>query len=113
MTITRTPGRAGRSQIVEYNGMVICVATAPDTTQGMKGQTSQALAKIDEHLAKHGTDKSKLLNAMIYVSDLDRWEEMQEAWMEWVDPDNCPTRACVQAVLADDFQVEIVAMAGK
>ncbi len=42
-----------------------------------------------------------------------RKDDMREAWMEWVDPDNCPTRACVQAVLADDFQVEIVAMAGK
>jgi enamine deaminase RidA (YjgF/YER057c/UK114 family) len=113
MTITRTPGNPGRSQVVEYNGMVMCVGTAPDTTQGMKGQTQQVLSKIDEYLATAGTDKSKLLNAMIYISDMDLWEEMQEAWMEWVDPNNCPTRACVQAVLANEFQVEIVATAGK
>jgi enamine deaminase RidA (YjgF/YER057c/UK114 family) len=113
MTITRTPGKPGRSQTVEYNGMVICVGTAPDTTQGMKGQTQQALAKIDEYLAIAGTNKSKLLHAMMYVSDIDRWEEMQEAWMEWVDPDNCPTRACVQTILDKGFQVEIVATAGK
>ena len=113
MTITRTPGKPGRSQTVEYNGMVICVGTAPDTTQGMKGQTQQALAKIDEYLAIAGTDKSKLLHAMMYVSDIDRWEEMQEAWMEWVDTDTCPTRACVQTILDKNFQVEIVATAAK
>ena len=113
MDIKRTPGRAGRSQIVEHNGVVQCVATAPDTSAGMKGQTEQVLAKIDEYLAAAGTNKSKMLNAMVYIADMTKWEEMQEAWMEWVDPDGCPVRACVEARLAGEFLVEMVASAAK
>ena len=109
MTITRTPGRAGRSKAVTYNGTVTCVATAPDTSSpSMKVQTEQALAVIDECLADAGTDKSRMLNATVYLADMSRWDEMQEVWTAWVDPDNCPTRAIAGVELLPGFLVEIV-----
>jgi enamine deaminase RidA (YjgF/YER057c/UK114 family) len=112
MTITRTPGRAGRSKAVTFNRTMTCVATAPETTSlSMKIQTEQALAVIDACLADAGTNKSKVLNATVYLADMSRWSEMQEAWTAWVDPDNCPTRAIAGVELLPGFLVEIVATA--
>ncbi|HJO97172.1 MAG: RidA family protein [Rhodospirillales bacterium] len=112
MTITRTAGRAGRSKAVQFDGTMTCVATAPETTStNMKVQTEQALAVIDECLAEAGTNKSKLLNTTVYLADMSRWNEMQEAWTAWVDPDNCPTRAIAGVELLPGFLVEIVATA--
>lgn len=111
MEIKRVTGKPGRSQLVKYNGVVNTVATADDKSLDMKGQTEQALAKIEKILAENGSDKSRLLTAMVYITDMARKEDMQEAWMDWVDPEARPSRACVQTGLADGTLVEIVVSA--
>ena len=113
MTITRTPGNPGRSQIVEYNGMVTCVGTGPDTIQGMKGQTQQVLAKIDGYLAAAGSDKSKLLSALILIADIGLRPRMNKVWQAWIDPRNPPTRACVGVQFEGQTNVEIMVVAKK
>jgi hypothetical protein len=58
------------SRAVEYNGMVFVAGlTADDYSLDIKGQTEQVLRKIDKYLAAAGTNKSRLLSALIYVSD--------------------------------------------
>ena len=113
MTITRAPGNPGRSKYVEFNGVVQLVATAADRSVDLKGQTAQALATIDALLTEAGSDSSRLLNATVYITDMARKDDMQEAWMEWVDPAARPLRACVEVGLAGDCLVEIVATAAK
>ena len=71
------------------------------------------LAKIDKYLALAGTNKSKLLTALIYVSEISRKPEMNEVWTAWTDPQNRPTRACVSADMDDGADVEIVVTAAK
>ncbi len=111
MEIKRVAGKPGRSQLVNYNGVVHTVATADDKSLDMKGQTAQVLAKIEKILADNGSNKSRLLTAMVYITDMARKEDMQEAWMEWVDSEARPSRACVQTGLADGSLVEIVVSA--
>jgi enamine deaminase RidA (YjgF/YER057c/UK114 family) len=113
MTITRAPGNPGRSKYVEYNGVVQLVATAADRSHDLKGQTGQALATIDALLAEAGSDSSRLLTATVYITDMSAKDEMQEAWMDWVDPEARPLRACVEVGLAGDCLIEIVATAAK
>ena len=113
MTITRAPGNPGRSKYVEFNGVVQLVSTAADRSVDLKGQTTQALATIDALLTEAGSDKSRLLHATVYITDMTCKDDMQEAWMEWVDPDARPLRACVEVGLAGDCLVEIVATAAK
>jgi enamine deaminase RidA (YjgF/YER057c/UK114 family) len=73
-----------------------------------KEQTRRILARIDELLAMAGTDKSKLLTATIWLSDIRFFEDMNEVWDAWVSPGNTPARACVEARLAaPKFLVEI------
>ena len=62
----------------------------------------------DELLEKAGTDKSKLLSATIWLSDIGDFDEMNSVWDAWVSPGNAPARACVESALAaPQFNVEI------
>ena len=101
------------SQATVYNGVVnVCGLTADDRSLDAKGQTEQILAKIDDRLAKCGTDKSKMLMATVYLTNMDDKLAMNEAWMAWLGSLERPARACVGAPLATpDTLVEIVVSA--
>ncbi|MHA1537187.1 MAG: RidA family protein [Alphaproteobacteria bacterium] len=77
-------------------------------------QTKAILDNIDAYLAEAGSDKSKLLTATIWITDMADFAGMNAAWDAWVDPANPPCRACVEARLASpDFNVEIMVVAAK
>ena len=66
----------------------------------------------DARLAEAGTDKSKLLWTQIWLSDISERDAMNEVWTSWIDVDNPPVRACVQAQLArSDLRIEIMVIA--
>lgn len=112
--ITRIETDKRRSRAVVYNGMVFVGGmTADDRSQDIRGQTRQTLAKIEEFLAKAGTDKSRLLTAQIWIKDLARdFEAMNEIWNAWTAPNAAPTRATAQCdMAAPDVLVEIIVTA--
>jgi len=111
--ITRFPGLTPtRSRAVVYNGLVFTVAVTPDPAPpGIYEQTKGALKRIDESLALSGTDKSRILTAIVYIADIARKEEMNKAWDEWVDRANPPMRACLGVDLEPPHLVEIVVTA--
>jgi len=77
-------------------------------------QTQEILSIIDGHLAKVGTDKSKLLTATIYITDMKTFGEMNAVWDAWVSAGNTPARATVQAALAaPQYNVEIMVTAAR
>ena len=74
---------------------------------------ADVLAKIDANLADAGTDKSRILAATVYLADIDLKDEMNAAWMEWVDKDNLPTRTAVGVALTPGTLVEITITAAR
>ena len=83
-----------------------------DTSQDIAGQMKQALGEIDSLLAKGGSDKSKILSAVIWLSDIGDFAAMNRVWDAWVSPGNAPARATVQARLNDPkMKVEIMVVA--
>ena len=65
------------------------------------GQTKNILKTTDNLLSQAGTSKSNLLSASIWVKDIGRdFQNMNKAWNEWLDPDNKPVRATVEANMA-------------
>jgi enamine deaminase RidA (YjgF/YER057c/UK114 family) len=77
-------------------------------------QTRSILSQIDGFLAKAGTDKSKLLSANIWITDMANFAEMNGVWDAWVSPGNTPARATVEAKLASpDNKVEIMVVAAR
>ena len=112
MAIQRWKGSAqGRSRIVKHAGTVYTVATARDKSGTVGAQTADALGVIDDHLAEAGTDKSKLLSATVYITDMAHKPEMDVAWRAWVAPDGWPQRACIAVGLEGRDLVEIVVTA--
>ena len=78
----------------------------------MAGQTEQTLAALDKNLADAGTDKSRILTATVYITDMARKDEMDAVWCDWIGPaENWPQRACVCTGLAGNTMVEIVIVA--
>ncbi|MBM3359255.1 MAG: RidA family protein [Betaproteobacteria bacterium] len=100
---------------VEYGNLVfVAGTTAENKSASCKAQTEEILKKIDEALAAAGSSKSKLLWANVWLTDIREKAEMDAAWKAWVDPDNKPVRACVEARLATpDTRVEIMVTAAK
>jgi len=114
MTIERHEVAARMSQIVVHNGVVYLAGqVAMDKAGASVGeQTQNILDRIDNHLATAGTDKTKVLSAQIWLSDISTFNEMNEVWDAWVSPGNTPARACVESALAaPQFTVEIMVMA--
>jgi len=103
-----------RSRAVVHDGLVFTVAVAPDpVTPSMYEQSKEALARIDESLALCGTDKRKILSAIVYINGIASKGEMNRAWDEWVDKANPPMRACIGVELEPPHIVEIVVTAAK
>lgn len=87
---------------VKYNGVVTTAGVVADNLKAdAKGQAQQILKTIDQVLGHFHTSKTKLLTANIWVSDIRHRAGVNEAWLEWVDQAALPTRATVEAKLAD------------
>ena len=115
MSVTRHNVSQRMSQVVIHGDTVYLAGqVADDTSAPVKGQTEQILSKIDDYLALAGTDKSKLLSATLWLSDMATFNEMNAVWDAWVAPGNPPARACVEANLAAaKYRVEIMVTAAR
>jgi enamine deaminase RidA (YjgF/YER057c/UK114 family) len=102
-----------RSRAIIVNNMVYLSGQyADDTDVGIAGQTEQILHKIDVLLKEAGTDRSKLVQATIWLKTMDDYDGFNAVWDSWVIPDHTPTRACGEVRMADDdMLVEILAVA--
>jgi enamine deaminase RidA (YjgF/YER057c/UK114 family) len=116
MNISRYGSKGRLSKAVVYQNLVFLsgeVANDPDLD--VRGQTAAILAKIDAQLAECGTNKSRLLSAQIWLSDIRAFNEMNEVWDAWVDSQNPPARATVGALLAKPFnlvEIQVIAAIG-
>lgn len=97
------------SQVVIHSGTVYLAGqVAADPSAGVAGQTQQILRTIDELLAQAGSDKTRILSATVYLSDVSTFAEMNSAWDNWVPAGHTPARATVEARLAAPaYKVEI------
>ena len=105
--------RPTRCRAVVHGQLVFTVAVAGEKVGSMYEQTRMALADADATLAEAGSDKSRILSAMVYLADMKQKPEMNRAWDEWADVENPPMRACVGAALDGASLVEIVLTAAK
>src|SRR5262245_15990447 len=116
MAIERHDAGPRMSKAVVHGNTVYLAGIVADNPKGksVKDQTQDILRQIDGFLAKAGTDKSKLLSANIWITDMANFAEMNAVWDAWVAPGNTPARATVEARLAaPDYKVEIMVVAAK
>ena len=116
MTIQRFDTGPRMSQVVIHNDTVYLAGVVANKTAGesVTKQTQDVLSIIDGHLAKAGSDKSKLLTATIYLTDMKTFPDMNAVWDGWVSAGNTPARATVEAKLAAaPYNVEIMVTAAR
>ena len=111
---TSPPGPMMSRAVFRGDTVYLAGLTASDRSVGIEGQTQQILDAIDGYLAQAGTDKSKLLTANLWITDMANFRAMNAVWNAWVDPENPPARACVKADLAvPELLVEIMVTAAR
>ena len=116
MTIQRIEAGARMSKVVIHGDTVYLAGfTAKEALAGgVAEQTTEILSIIDGYLAKAGTDKTKLLRATIWLSDIRTVEDMNRVWDAWVPAGCAPARACIEALLqGPEKKVEIQVTAAK
>jgi enamine deaminase RidA (YjgF/YER057c/UK114 family) len=112
--ITRIEVEKRMSNAAIHNGTVYLAGQVGNPGEGVAQQTRTILAEIDRVLALAGSDKSRILMAQVWLSDIATFNEMNAVWDEWVAPGNAPPRATGESKLATpDYKVEIIVTAAK
>ena len=101
-------------EVVEHNGILyLSGIVAEDTTRGMADQTTQALTALASLLEANGSGVDRILQILIFVTDMKLKPEMNRAWKAFfTDPDHLPARATLGiAALEEGELIEIVTTA--
>lgn len=101
------------SQAVCHAGTVYLAGqVADDVSLDVSGQTRQVLATIDRLLAEAGSDRTRILQANVYLTDVADFAAMNAVWDAWVPQGQTPARATVGVKLvAPGYRVEIEVIA--
>jgi enamine deaminase RidA (YjgF/YER057c/UK114 family) len=116
MTIQRFDNGPRMSRVVVHNGTVYLAGLTAETTvgQSIAEQTREILARIDRLLAQGGSDKSKLLQAVIWLQDIRTVDEFNKVWDAWAVAGSTPARACIEARLQSPAKmIEIMVTAAQ
>ena len=114
MSIKRIGDHGNLCDAVVHNGLAYLAGHVADdpVSSSVYEQTKNILKQIDETLAQAGSDKSKILKANIWLSDISTFAEMNKAWAEWLPKGHAPARATVESKLVDPkWKVEIMMIA--
>lgn len=109
MTITRIDAGARMSEAVIHGGKVYLSGFVAESGTTVAEQTRDILAQIEDTLTRAGSDKTKLIKANIWLTDIATIAEMNSVWDAWVVAGSTPVRATVEAKLAQpQWKVEIM-----
>jgi enamine deaminase RidA (YjgF/YER057c/UK114 family) len=108
MTLTRIETGQRMSKIVKHNGVAyLCGQTSDAAT--VADQTRECLDKVDALLTQAGSDKTRILQCVIWLADMADFAEMNAVWDAWVPEGHAPARACGEARLAREaLRVELI-----
>lgn len=114
MTIERIDPEHRMSEVVIHNDIVYYTSVPENLDEDAEAQTANALAVIDRILTRVGSDKSRILDATIFLVNKDDFAAMNRAWDAWVSPGNAPVRCTVHAGLMNPkYRVEIKVIAAR
>ncbi len=113
--IQRVGVSARYSELAVFNGVVYLGGMVPERGDtDIRGQTEDVLQQVEHWLVQAGSDKSRILQAQIFLTDIGEIGVMNEVWDAWVVPGTAPPRATVQAALANPtYRIEIVVTAAQ
>ncbi len=102
------------SQIVVHGDTIYLAGQVGTEGASVTQQTQDCLDQIDALLGEVGSDKTRILQAIIWLDDMKDFAEMNAVWDGWAAQSHTPARACGEAKLAaPGFTVEIIITAAK
>ena len=115
LSLARAPGALPTS------GHYLCLTSSASQVGSPENgdvavQTVEILEKIDALLAANGSSKARILQATIWLCDMRHFTQMNAVWDAWVDQENAPARACVEARLATPghlVEIQVTAAQGE
>ena len=116
MAIERFDANERSSQAAASGGLVFVAGqVGRDSAHGtVAAQTSEALARIEGLLARAGSDKTRLLNATIWLRRASDYPAMNDVWVKWLPPGGGPARAVIESgMMSDGWDVEIAVIAAR
>ncbi len=108
------PGQRMSEAVIHHDTVYLSGQVASDATADVAGQTRQVLAAIDGLLAQCGSNKTQIIQAQIFLSDINDFAAMNAVWDAWVVAGQTPARATTEARLASpEYRVEILVIAAR
>ena len=111
MSLTRYGAGDRMTSAIVHDGKVYMSGLVADKAAGgsVAAQTADILEQIDAILAEAGSDKTRIIKATIWLTDMDTWAEMNTVWDKWVVAGETPCRAAVHSpkLAASGLDVEI------
>ena len=99
------------ADVVVHRGVAHWVEVAEDTSLDVRGQIVEVLAQIDTTLETIKSDRTRLLQVLVYIADEHDAGILNELWDAWVPAGHPPVRAMVQVGLGKACKVEMVVTA--
>ena len=99
------------ADVVVHRGVAYWVEVAEDTSLDARGQIAQVLAQIDATLGMFQSDRTRLLQVLVYIANEHDGPVLNELWDAWVPADHPPVRAMVHVGLGKACKVEMVVTA--
>ncbi|MBT3225004.1 MAG: RidA family protein [Desulfobacula sp.] len=98
--IVRKHGTERMSKIVIHNDIVYLCGQVGVSDTPLQDQAKEMLSRVDQLLEEAGTDKTRMLSATVYLSDMRYFTDFNKIWDAWAAPSAAPARACVEARIA-------------
>ncbi|MEQ9260496.1 MAG: RidA family protein [Roseovarius sp.] len=112
--ITRAHTNQRMSQLVTCNGTAWLAGQVGNPGDSVAEQTRTCIEKVEALLAEAGSDKTRMLQCVIWLADMADFAEMNSVWDAWVPEGHAPARACGEAKLAHpDLKVELIVVAAQ
>ena len=97
------------SDAVVFGSVAYFVEVSDEPQLSAEDQFHQVLSQVDTRLALFGSDRTRLLQVIIYLPDPNDLLLFNRIWDAWVPTGHAPSRACVHTSLAaPGYRVELV-----
>ncbi|MEC5399359.1 RidA family protein [Uliginosibacterium sp. H1] len=96
-----------------FNGLLHAVEVPASEDGNIHQQTRSLLAALEATLQRAGSDKSRILMATVYLTDMADYDGLNAEWEAWLPAGCAPARACVKVagLARPGWRVEVVAIA--
>ena len=111
-TLPFSPARQA-GDLLFISGQIARTADGADVKESVAAETHQTMKNIGRILEEHGYAYEDLVSVTVWLSDIEDYHEMNEAYASYFK-EQFPARACTGgAQIVFDFRVEIAAIAYK